>query len=111
MAGWYVFRFNSKQINNDLNGYCIPILVDSIKRMGGLDDAPILKSPAASEQKQGELFEESFNEIPEEVFTYPEKSEALKVSAQRRGPLQLIQTELFEGMPKPAGKKKRRRKK
>jgi hypothetical protein len=72
MAGWYVFRFNSTQINDDLNGYCIPAVVDPIKRMGGLQDAPILRLPAASEQKQGEL---------------------------------------FEGIPKPTGKKKRRRKK
>jgi len=111
MAGWYVFRFNSKQINHDLNGSCIPTLIDSIKRMGGLEDAPILKSPAVSEPRQGELFDESFNEIPEEVFTYPEKSAVSKVSAQRSGSSQPIQTELFEGMPKSTGKKKRRRKK
>lgn len=111
MAGWYVFRFNSKQINNELHGYCIPTLVDSIKRMGGLEDAPILKPPAVFEQKQGELFEDSFHEIPEEVFTYPEKSVASKGSARRRGSLQPFQTELFEGMPKSTGKKNQRRKK
>ncbi len=53
MAGWYVFRFNSTQINDALNDYCIPTVIDSIKRMGGLEDASILRSPA--DMKQGRL--------------------------------------------------------
>jgi very-short-patch-repair endonuclease len=79
MAGWYVLRFNSTQINNDLNRYCIPTVVDSIQRIGGLQDAPILKLPAASEQKQGELLNSIL--VIKRVFI-SQLAQELKMTAQ-----------------------------
>lgn len=36
-SGWYVLRFNSQQINNQMNTYCLPSIVKNINYLGGIE--------------------------------------------------------------------------
>ena len=35
--GWRVLRFNTNQVKEDMSSYCIPIVVENINRLGGLN--------------------------------------------------------------------------
>lgn len=41
-AGWDVLRFTSHQINERLESYCVPKVIENITRLGGLADPPRL---------------------------------------------------------------------
>jgi very-short-patch-repair endonuclease len=36
--GWHILRFNSKQIREEMDSYCIPVIKKSINNQGGLTD-------------------------------------------------------------------------
>lgn len=35
--GWRVLRFNTNQVKEDMSNYCVPIIVENINRLGGLN--------------------------------------------------------------------------
>ena len=37
-SGWKVLRFNGHQIREEMTAYCLPVVVDNIKRLGGVDE-------------------------------------------------------------------------
>lgn len=37
-VGWRVLRFNTHQINEEMDAYCIPTIVQTINDLGGIDD-------------------------------------------------------------------------
>lgn len=47
-AGWHVLRFSSRQINERLESYCVPKVVENIMRLGGLADS--LQFPTGSDE-------------------------------------------------------------
>jgi len=60
--GWDILRFNGHQIRESLFDYCIPITVETIKRLGGLRTAglvPKMLNVHAPGPQQLALFEES----------------------------------------------------
>ena len=36
-SGWRLLRFNTTQINEEMDDYCLPTIVENIRNMGGLD--------------------------------------------------------------------------
>jgi very-short-patch-repair endonuclease len=38
MNGWTVLRFNSKQIAEELESYCLPAIIENINTLGGVDE-------------------------------------------------------------------------
>ena len=36
--GWTVLRFNSKQIAEEMETYCLPAIVENINKLGGVDE-------------------------------------------------------------------------
>ena len=36
--GWKVIRFNDKQIHEEMTNYCVPTIVDTINRLGGIEE-------------------------------------------------------------------------
>jgi very-short-patch-repair endonuclease len=62
-AGWHVLRFNTGQIRESLNPYCIPQITETITRLGGLSDEGLVPRkfynlPSGSAEQLA-LFEES----------------------------------------------------
>jgi very-short-patch-repair endonuclease len=43
--GWRILRFNTKQINQELENYCLPTIVENINNLGGLDEGRIIPRP------------------------------------------------------------------
>jgi very-short-patch-repair endonuclease len=41
-TGWEVLRFNTSQIQDEMTEYCIPNIVDTISRLGGLDEGKLI---------------------------------------------------------------------
>jgi very-short-patch-repair endonuclease len=42
MFGWKVIRFNDKQIHEEMTSYCVPTIVDTIDRLGGIEEGKII---------------------------------------------------------------------
>jgi very-short-patch-repair endonuclease len=40
-VGWEVLRFNGHQIREQMEDYCLPTIVENIKRLGGLDEGEV----------------------------------------------------------------------
>jgi very-short-patch-repair endonuclease len=40
--GWKVIRFNDKQIAEEMTSYCVPTIVDTIDRLGGIEEGKII---------------------------------------------------------------------
>jgi very-short-patch-repair endonuclease len=62
-AGWSVLRFNDKQIGGGMSDHCMPIIVDTINRFGGLLTTQMMPrhfdGSAPNAPYQPALFEES----------------------------------------------------
>jgi very-short-patch-repair endonuclease len=41
-VGWTVLRFSTKQIQEEMTGYCVPTILDNINRLGGIDDGRLI---------------------------------------------------------------------
>jgi len=41
-AGWKILRFNTPQIQENLDDYCIPKIVENINSLGGLDEGKVI---------------------------------------------------------------------
>jgi len=41
-AGWKLLRFNTQQIREEMAGYCVPAIVKTVNKMGGVDEGGIL---------------------------------------------------------------------
>ena len=37
-AGWRVFRFNGRQVREEMSDYCLPTIAENVNRLGGLDE-------------------------------------------------------------------------
>jgi len=118
-AGWHIMRFNSTQINNRLLKYCIPIIAKAIKQFGGLDktlisNVPVRENLVSDQILQLELFERHFKQEPEEVLlrsqnaTFSAYAKSGKSVRNRIQNKKSEQEELFEEMPKPLPRKKRK---
>jgi len=119
-AGWHIMRFNSTQINNRLLKHCIPIIAKAIKQLGGLDKTLISKVPlrenlVSDQILQLELFERHFKQEPDEVFLSSPKDTIAAYGKSEKSVIKKItnmnteQAELFDDLPKPMPRKKRKR--
>lgn len=41
-VGWKVIRFNNRQIHEGLADYCVPIILENIERLGGLEEGKVI---------------------------------------------------------------------
>jgi len=41
-AGWRVLRFNTPQIREEMEGYCLPTVVENINRLGGVEEGRVV---------------------------------------------------------------------
>ena len=41
-AGWHVLRFPTHQIREEIDSYCLPTIVETVNRLGGIDEGRIL---------------------------------------------------------------------
>ena len=41
-AGWKIFRFNGQQIQEEIEEYCLPMIVENIDKLGGVDEGGIV---------------------------------------------------------------------
>ena len=41
-GGWKLLRFSSLQLREEMGAYCVPAIVDNLKKLGGLDDARLV---------------------------------------------------------------------
>jgi very-short-patch-repair endonuclease len=119
IAGWYILRFNSKQVNDRLLKHCIPVIEKALKQFGGLVQAPISETPVRdkldhNQSIQEELFDKHFEQEPEEIFLRSRKgnlsTRAKSGKSKRKKNLlnKLRQVELFDDMPKPSQRMRRR---
>jgi very-short-patch-repair endonuclease len=53
-AGWKLLRFNSKQINEEMAGYCLPTIVENVNKLGGLDDGRVVPRRIGLDGQGGE---------------------------------------------------------
>lgn len=110
IAGWYILRFNSKQINTDLLKHCIPIIEKALNQFGGLVQASTSETSVRdkldrNQNIQEELFDKHFEQEPEEIFIRSRKTIRAKSgkSKQKKNLLSKVrQIELFGDMPKPS---------
>jgi hypothetical protein len=56
--GWRVLRFNTPQIMESANEYCISTVAENINRLGGLDDGRIIPRRIGSGAEQMSLFDD-----------------------------------------------------
>lgn len=55
--GWRVLRFNTRQVQEEMADYCIPVVVENIQRLGGLENGSSIQSQIIlGTRKQLELF-------------------------------------------------------
>lgn len=55
--GWRVLRFNTRQVQEEMADYCLPVVVENIHRLGGLDNGISLqKQIILDNRNQLELF-------------------------------------------------------
>jgi hypothetical protein len=41
-AGWKLLRFNTQQIREEMAQYCVPAIVKTVNKMGGVDEGGVL---------------------------------------------------------------------
>ena len=41
-AGWRVFRFNGRQVREEMSQYCLPTIAENVNRLGGLDEGGLV---------------------------------------------------------------------
>jgi very-short-patch-repair endonuclease len=108
IAGWYILRFNSKQLNDSLLKHCIPVIEKALKQFGGLVQTSISVTSVPdkldrNQSIQKELFDKHFEQEPEEIFLRSRKTIRAKSgkSKQKKNLLSKVrQVELFGDMPK-----------
>ncbi|HIJ65659.1 MAG TPA: DUF559 domain-containing protein [Candidatus Hydrogenedentes bacterium] len=52
-AGWVRLRFNGHQVREEMAGYCIPTITETIKRLDGIDEGRVLPREIRPEGPQG----------------------------------------------------------
>lgn len=52
-AGWHVLRFNAEEISEQADSHCLPKVVQTIDRLGGLDDGGLAPRPAPASEPLG----------------------------------------------------------
>jgi very-short-patch-repair endonuclease len=60
-AGWKVLRFNTLQIQEQCQSYCLPIIAENINKLGGVEEGNILPrkiDPEGTGTYQLSLFED-----------------------------------------------------
>ena len=53
--GWWVLRFNTQQVQDQMADYCIPIVVENINRLGGLNQKDSMPKKIIPSDKPGQL--------------------------------------------------------
>ncbi|HMJ63760.1 MAG TPA: DUF559 domain-containing protein [Candidatus Binatia bacterium] len=55
-GGWKLLRFNSHVLNEQMKEYCIPTIVDNVKRLGGIDEGRLVpRDISADKSKPSQL--------------------------------------------------------
>lgn len=70
--GWHVLRFNTAQIKEQRGTYCLSRIVETINRLGGLDDDGIIPREFYTQQghsQQLSLFNEKYQDNPDPTIT------------------------------------------
>lgn len=52
-AGWSLLRFNTAQINEAMETYCLPTVVDKVNRLGGLDEGRTVSRLISPDNDEG----------------------------------------------------------
>jgi len=52
-VGWNVLRFNTPQVNEEMQKYCLPLVTENINRLGGLNGSRLIPRKVILDPESG----------------------------------------------------------